>query len=144
MASLNKVQIIGNLGKDPEIRHTQSGDKIASFSVACSEKWNDKQTGEQKEKTEWVNCSVFGKLADVIEKYVFKGSKIYVEGKFKTRKWQDSSGADKYSTYVDVQNMIMLDSKKESANDAQSKNEGQYKNPNVPDMDWDNGDSIPF
>jgi len=144
MASLNKVQIIGNLGKDPEIRHTQSGDKIASFSVACLEKWNDKQTGEQKEKTEWVNCSVFGKLADVIEKYVFKGSKIYVEGKFKTRKWQDSSGADKYSTYVDVQNMIMLDSKKESANDAQSKNEGQYKNPDVPDADWDNGDSIPF
>jgi single-strand DNA-binding protein len=138
MASLNKVQIIGNLGKDPKIRHTQSGDKIASFSVACSEKWNDKQTGEQKEKTEWVNCSVFGKLADVIEKYVFKGSKIYVEGKFKTRKWQDASGNDKYSTYVDVQNMIMLDSKKESANNA------QYKNPDVPDMDWDNGDSIPF
>ncbi len=138
MASLNKVQIIGNLGKDPEIRHTQSGDKIASFSVACLEKWNDKQTGEQKEKTEWVNCSVFGKLADVIEKYVSKGSKIYVEGKFKTRKWQDSSGNDKYSTYVDVQNMIMLDSKKQSENNA------QYKNPDVPDMDWDNGDSIPF
>ena len=68
MSSLNKVQIIGNLGKDPEIRQTQSGDKIASFSVACGEKWKDKSTGETKEKTEWINCSAFGKLAEIIEK----------------------------------------------------------------------------
>jgi len=137
MSSLNKVQIIGNLGKEPEIRHTQSGDIIASFSVACGEKWKDKTTGETKEKTEWINCSVFGKLAEIIEKYVFKGSKVYLEGKYKTRTW-DKDGTTQYTTYVDVQNMIMLDSKKQSANNA------QYKNPDVPDMDWDNGDSIPF
>jgi len=138
MSSLNKVQIIGNLGKDPEIRHSQSGDKIASFSIACGETWKDKQTGEKKEKTEWINCSCFGKLAEIIEKYVFKGSKVYLEGKYKTRTW-DKDGTTQYTTYVDVKNMIMLDGKPE-----QSANNAQYKNPDVPDADWDNRDFIPF
>lgn len=111
---LNQVNLIGNLGADPEIRSFQNGDKVANMRLACSEKWKDRNTGERKEKTEWVSITVFGPLVNVIEQYVKKGSKLYVSGKLQTRKWQDQSGADRYSTEVVLQGpsatLVMLDS----------------------------------
>jgi single-strand DNA-binding protein len=102
--SVNKVILLGNLGADPEIRSTQSGQKIANMRIATSESWRDKATGERKEKTEWHRIVVFNEnLVRVIENYVKKGSKIYVEGQLQTRKWQDQSGADRYSTEVVLQ-----------------------------------------
>lgn len=103
MSGINKATIIGNLGKDPEIRYTQAGAAVASFSVAVSEKWKDKNTGQQQEKTEWINITVFGKMAEHVGKYLHKGSKVYVEGKITTQKWQDNEGKDRYSTSVVVQ-----------------------------------------
>ena len=101
--SVNKVILIGNLGADPEIRQFQDGNKVANLRLACSETWKDKNTGEKKEHTEWISVDVFGPLAGVCEKYMTSGQKVYVEGKFKTRKWQDQSGNDRYSTSVVVQ-----------------------------------------
>ncbi len=102
--SLNKVCLIGNVGKDPEIRHTQSGGKIANLTVATSETWKDKQSGEKKEKTEWHRVVVFDeRLADIIERYVTKGTKLYLEGALQTRKWTDNQGVDKYTTEVVLQ-----------------------------------------
>ena len=99
--SINKVILVGNLGKDPEVRNTQDGAKIASFSIATSETWKDKASGERKEKTEWHRIVVFNpNLAEICEKYLHKGSKIYIEGQLQTRKWQDQSGAEKYTTEV--------------------------------------------
>lgn len=98
--SLNQCQFIGNLGRDPEVRTTQNGDKIANLRLAVSETWKDKQTGERKEKTEWVSVVIWGPLAGIADQYLRKGSKVYVSGKMETRKWQDQSGADRYSTEV--------------------------------------------
>ena len=104
MSSVNKVILLGNLGKDPDIRSMQSGKKMASFSIATSKRWKDKNTQEQKEKTSWHNIVVFNEgLVDVIEKYVKKGSKIYVEGELSTRKYQDKEGNDRYTTEVVLQ-----------------------------------------
>ncbi|ATW04017.1 single-stranded DNA-binding protein [Sphingorhabdus sp. YGSMI21] len=113
---INKVIIVGNLGKDPEVRTFANGGKVCNFSVATSESWKDKQTGERKEKTEWHNISIYNEgLAGVAEKYLRKGSKVYLEGKLQTRKWQDQSGNDRYSTDVVLQGfdakMEMLDSR---------------------------------
>lgn len=102
MSSLNKVQLIGRLGKDPEIRTLNSGDRVATLRIATSERWKDKQSGEQKEHTEWHSVSVFGGVVKVIEDYVSKGDNIYIEGQLTTRKWQDQSGQDRYSTEVKV------------------------------------------
>jgi single-strand DNA-binding protein len=112
--SVNKVTLIGNLGRDPEVRFSQSGDKIANISIATSETWNDKASGERKEKTEWHRVVIFNKfLADVAEKYLKKGSKVYVEGALQTRKWTDNAGAEKYTTEVVLGNfkgeLTMLD-----------------------------------
>lgn len=99
--SVNKVIIVGNLGRDPEIRSMQSGSKIATLSVATSESWKDKQTGERKERTEWHRVSIMNaNLAEIAERYLKKGSKVYVEGQLKTRKWTDQSGQEKYSTEI--------------------------------------------
>ena len=111
--SVNKVILLGNLGRDPEIRSMQSGKKMASFSIATSKRWKDRSTQEQKESTSWHNIVVFNEgLVDVIEKYVKKGSKIYVEGELSTRKYQDKDGNDKYTTEVILQgynsNLTML------------------------------------
>jgi len=101
MSSVNKVILIGNIGRDPEIRSTQGGTRLANLSLATSESWKDKQTGEKREKTEWHRIVVWNEpLVDVIEKYVSKGSKIYIEGQLETRKWQDQSGEDRYTTEV--------------------------------------------
>jgi len=99
--SINKVILVGNVGKDPEIRHSADGSKIANLSLATSEIWKDKTTGERKDRTEWHRVVVFNdRLSDVIEKYVKKGSKLYLEGQLQTRKWTDNSGQDRYSTEV--------------------------------------------
>ena len=114
--SVNKVILLGNLGRDPEIRSMQSGKKMASFSIATSKRWKDRNTQEQKENTSWHNIVVFNEgLVDVIEKYIKKGSKIYVEGELSTRKYQDKDGNDKYTTEVVLQGynstLTMLDSR---------------------------------
>ena len=124
--SVNKTILLGNLGRDPEIRSMQSGSKMAAFSIATSKRWKDKATQEQKEKTSWHNIVVFGDgLVDIVEKYVKKGSKIYVEGELQTRKWQDQDGNDKYTTEVILQgyncNLTLLDSR----NNSMSSNENQ-------------------
>ena len=99
--SVNKVILVGNVGKDPEVRNTQDGTKIVSFSLATSERWNDRASGERKEKTEWHRVVVFNdNIGGVVEKYVRKGSSVYVEGQLQTRKWTDQSGVEKYSTEV--------------------------------------------
>jgi len=112
---INKVTIIGNLGKEPEVKQTSNGGNVARFSVACSESWTDKNTNEKKTATEWIPVTLFGKLADIASQYLHKGSKVYVEGKFKTQKWTDKNGQDRYSTYVEVSGfngiLKMLDSK---------------------------------
>jgi len=114
--SVNKVILVGNLGKDPEVRRMTSGDPVVNLSVATSESWRDKASGERKEKTEWHRVVIFNKnLAEVAEKYLRKGSKVYVEGQLQTRKWTDKDGAEKYSTEVVLQNfrgeLTMLDGK---------------------------------
>lgn len=113
MSGINKVILIGNNGKDPEIRYTPEGKAIANLNVATSESWKDKQSGEKKEKTEWHRVVIFGKLAEIAGEYVRKGSKIYLEGKLQTRKWTDNSGQDRYTTEIVVDGfsgvMQMLD-----------------------------------
>jgi single-strand DNA-binding protein len=99
---VNKAIILGNIGRDPEIRSTQGGERIATLSVATSESWRDKASGEKKEKTEWHRISVWGPVVDVIEKYVNKGDRIYIEGKIETRKWTDQQGQERYSTEIVV------------------------------------------
>ena len=115
MAGVNKVIILGNLGKDPEVRFMPSGGAVANLTVATSESWKDKQTGEQKEKAEWHKVAIFGKLAEIAGEYLKKGSKVYLEGSLQTRKWQNQQGQDQYTTEVVVQGfngvMQMLDGK---------------------------------
>jgi single-strand DNA-binding protein len=118
--SVNKVILVGNLGKDPEVRTFQNGGKVCNFSIATSENWKDKSTGERQEKTQWHNIAVFSEpLANIAEQYLKKGSKVYVEGQLETRKWQDQSGNDRYSTEVVLKGynatMTMLDSRADSA-----------------------------
>jgi single-strand DNA-binding protein len=121
--SVNKVILVGNLGKDPEIRRTQDGRPVANLSVATSESWRDKATGERKEKTEWHRVVIFNEgLCRVAEQYLKKGSKVYLEGQLQTRKWQDKDGNDKYSTEVVLQNfnsnLTMLDTRGAGGADA--------------------------
>ena len=111
MASVNKVIIVGNLGRDPEIKTFPSGDKVANVTIATTDRWKDKQTGEMKEATEWHRVVFNGKLADVVGQYLRKGSQVYVEGSLKTRKWTDQSGVEKYSTEIRADQMQMLGSK---------------------------------
>lgn len=116
MASLNKVHLIGNLGRDPECRTFQNGGKVCNLNIATSETWKDKNTGERRERTEWHSVAIFQEgLVRVAEQYLRKGSKVYIEGKLQTRKWQDQSGQDRYSTEVVLQGydgkLVMLDGK---------------------------------
>ena len=146
MSSLNKVTLIGNLGKDPEIRTTGDGKEIANFSIATRETWKDKTTGEKKDKTEWHRVVCFNEgLTRVIKSYVKKGSKIYVEGQLQTRKWTNQEGQEVYTTEVILQNynsrLVMLDSKGENApqgaNNANVVNKPEFKNEEL-------DDEIPF
>ena len=116
--SVNKVILVGNLGKDPESRSFANGGKVVSFSVATSENWKDKGSGERKEKTEWHNVSIFSEgLAGIAERYLKKGSKVYLEGQLETRKWQDQSGNDRYTTDVVLRqfnsSLVLLDARGE-------------------------------
>jgi single-strand DNA-binding protein len=108
---LNLCQFIGRAGKDPEVRYTSGGDAVCNFSIAASQSWKDKTTGEKKEKTEWVNCSAFGKLAEIVGEYVKKGKQVYVAGRMETRKWQDKDGADRYTTEIRVDQLQLLGGK---------------------------------
>jgi single-strand DNA-binding protein len=122
MAGVNKVIVLGNLGKDPEVKFMPSGSAVANLTVATSETWKDKQTGEAKEKTEWHRVAIFGKLAEIAGEYLKKGSKVYLEGSLQTRKWQNKEGQDQYTTEVVVQGfngvMQMLDGKPQGAQQA--------------------------
>lgn len=111
MASLNKVQIIGNLGRDPETRYMPSGDAMTSITVATTENWKDKSTGEKKEATEWHRITFFGKLAEIAGQYLKKGSQVYVEGSLRTRKYTDKDGVEKYATDIKADTMQMLGSR---------------------------------
>jgi single-strand DNA-binding protein len=141
--SVNKVIIVGRLGKDPEVRATQDGREIANLSVATSESWKDKSSGERREKTEWHRVSIFNEsLVKVAKSYLKKGSQVYIEGQLCTRKWTDQNGVEKYTTEIVLQNfngvLTMLDSKKE---DAPSQHEQQKQNGYAPaDLD----DDIPY
>lgn len=154
MSDLNQVTVTGRLGADPEIRRTQGGKAIANMRVACSETWRDATSGERKEKTEWVSVVCFSEgLCKIIEQYIKKGSRVLVQGKMQTRKWQDQSGNDRYSTEVVLQGfdakLIMLDSatgERQSASNDKPQRERADSYGNQPanfssDMD---GDEIPF
>ena len=116
MKGLNKVFVIGNLGKDPETRFTSAGKAICNFSIAVAEQWKDK-SGEKQEKTEWIQIAAFGKLADICEEYLKKGSRVHVEGKLQTNKWADRQNVTHYTTQVVISEMIMLGTKEEREDD---------------------------
>lgn len=105
---INKVILVGNLGKDPEIKYTASGGAIANLTIATADSWNDKQTGEKVEKTEWHRVVAFQRLAEIMGEYLKKGSQVYIEGKLQTRKWQDQNGQDRYTTEIVANEMQML------------------------------------
>ena len=118
MPGINKVIIVGNLGQDPEVKFMPSGGAVTNFTVATSEKWKDKQTGEQKEVTEWHRIVMYQRLAEIAGEYLKKGSKVYLEGRLKTRKWQNQQGADQYTTEIIVNDMQMLDSRQQGQSQA--------------------------
>lgn len=108
---MNRAILLGNLGRDPEMRSLSDGSAVANLSLATSERWKDKNTGERREKTEWHRVVAFGRLAEIMSQYLRKGSKVLIEGKITTRKWQDQSGVDKYTTEIVAEKMEMIDSK---------------------------------
>jgi single-strand DNA-binding protein len=112
---VNKAILVGTLGKDPEQRYMPNGNAVCNISVATSEQWKDKQTGEKQERTEWHRVSMFGKLAEIAAEYLRKGSQVYLEGKIQTRKWQDKEGKDRYSTEIVADQMQMLGGKRDSS-----------------------------
>lgn len=159
---LNQCNFIGRLGQDPEMKYAPSGTAFCNLSIGCTEKWKDKQTQEQKERTEWVRAIASGRLAEVCGEYLRKGGLVYVSGKMQTRKWQDQNGQDRYSTEIRISEMKMLGGKsdnqqqgayQQSQQQPQQQNNGGYQQPqpqpqqsapqyNEPPMDFD--DEIPF
>lgn len=150
---INKCEFIGRLGQDPEMKYAPSGACFCNFTVACGEKWKDKSTGEPREHTEWVRCVASNKLAEVCAEYLRKGSLVFVSGKMNTRKWQDQSGNDRYSTEIRINEMKMLDSKPQGQQAAPKQApQQQVRQPaqqqraqptyNEPPMDF--SDDIPF
>ena len=142
---VNKVILVGNLGQKPEMRYTQTNTAVATLSIATSESWKDKDSGELREKTEWHRVVFFGKLAEIAEQYLDKGSQLYVEGKLQTRKWQDQAGNDRYTTEVLGQELTMLDSRGDSSGSSfENKNSGMSEE----NVNQDNGEfseeDIPF
>lgn len=144
MASVNKAILVGNLGKDPEIKTLNNGDRVAHLSVATSEAWRDKQTGERRERTEWHRVVIFNEpIVRVAEQYLSKGSKVYLEGRMETRKWQDQSGADRYVTEIVMRafgsQLVLLGGRDEGGGQRAAANSGGGR-ANVPADD----DEIPF
>lgn len=147
--SVNKVILVGNLGKDPEVRKTQDGKSIVNLSVATSDTWRDKNTGERREKTEWHRVVIFNEgLARVAEQYLKKGAKVYVEGQLQTRKWTDQSGAEKYTTEVVLQNfnsaLTMLDGRREGGGSVEYSGAGGREGASGGGQSYDLDDEIPF
>jgi single-strand DNA-binding protein len=144
MSGINKVILIGNLGAKPELKYSSSNAAITNLSVATSESWTDKNTGQKQEKTEWHRVSVFGKLAEVISNYCDKGSKVYIEGKLQTRKWQDKNGTDRYTTEIIVSGFNSIIQMLDSVN----KDEIVGQDPVTPiepvAVDSEFNDTIPF
>ena len=148
---VNKVILVGNLGRDPEIKYTASGTAIANITVATSESWNDKQTNERVDKTEWHRVVAFQRLAEIMGEYLKKGSQVYIEGKLQTRKWQDQNGQDRYSTEVVANDMQMLGSRGGETGNRPPQETGFRSNPpaqkapaqSSPDNDFAD-DDIPF
>lgn len=150
MKSLNKVTLIGNLGQDPEVKYMQSGDAVASFSLATSESWKDKASGEPVEKTEWHRCVAWRKLAEIIGQYAKKGQKLFVEGKLQGRKYTDKDGVERQITEIQVNDVILLSAKGEGGEQTpRSGKPPQYGGgrgpaaPSQPQSDWD-GEELPF
>ena len=145
---VNKVILIGNVGNDPEVRYMPNGNAVANLSLATSESWKDKQTGQQQERTEWHNLVFFNRIGEIAGEYLRKGSKIYVEGQLRTNKWQDTEGKDRYKTEIVVNDMQMLDSKGDSQQQGTSHQKPQQQAPvasNVQTAAVDEfDDDIPF
>lgn len=145
---VNKVIIIGNLGKDPEVKYMPNGNAVANITVATSESWKDKNTGENVDKTEWHRVVAFRRLAEIMGEYLKKGSKVYIEGKLQTRKWQDKNGADHYTTEVIANEMQMLDSRGGAAGSAPSQQQSRPAQSApaqaAPPINNDFDDDIPF
>lgn len=129
---INKAILIGNLGGDPEVRYMPSGGAVANVTLATSEAWKDKQTGEQHDRTEWHRVVFFNRLAEIAGEFLRKGSKIYVEGRIQTRKWQDKNGQDRYTTEIIANEMQMLDSRGGSGNHASSEQGSSHQSSNQP------------
>lgn len=143
MSGVNKAILIGRLGKDPEVGTIPNTDTtVASFSIATSDKWKDKQTGEQKEKTVWHNVKAYGRLAEIIRDYVNKGSQVYIDGSMENDKYQDKDGKDKYFSYVKARQMQMLDSKGSGGGNSEAKDPSSYA-PAAQEEPFTN-DDIPF
>jgi single-strand DNA-binding protein len=141
---VNKVILVGNLGQDPEVRYMPNGNAVANVSIATSETWKDKSSGEQQERTEWHRVVFFRRLAEIVGEYLKKGSKIYVEGRLQTRKWQDKNGQDRYTTEIVADQMQMLDSR--GGGSADFDNRGAAPSNSAPPPPQDEGfdDDIPF
>ena len=147
--SLNKVLLIGILGNDPEIKQMQNGKSVARLSVATSESWKDKNTGEKKEKTEWHRVVIFNEgLVGVVQKYLKKGAQVYIEGQLNTNKYTDSNGQEKYSTQIVLQgyssSLTMLDGKNSSSGDSKKLESSQLPSDDMPDISQDPDDKVPF
>lgn len=140
MAGVNKVILIGNLGKDPEVRHLESGAVVANFPIATSETYKDRKTGEKITQTEWHNIVIWRGLAEVAEKYLKKGNSVYIEGKLRTRSWDDKEGNKRYTTEVIADTMTMLGSKPNSDNS----NSGNASEPDVSPFEDDSSGDLPF
>lgn len=140
---VNKVILVGNLGNDPETRFMPSGSAVTNITVATSESWKDKQTGQQQERTEWHKVAFFGKLAEIAGEYLKKGSKVYIEGSLRTRKWQGQDGQDRYTTEIVASEMQMLDSRGGGQSEAKPVQQAaQQPQQSAPADDFD--DDIPF
>lgn len=148
MASVNKVIIVGHLGKDVDLRFTAAGDAIANLSVATSESWKDKESGQKKEVTEWHRCSCFGKLAEICGQYLKKGAQVYIEGSLRTRKWTDKDGQERYTTEIKCDQMKMLGSRPDGQRNTDTGSDEGYAPPPTKDKPKpsfdDLGDDIPF
>ncbi len=135
MASLNKTLLIGNLGKDPEVRYTANGGAVATINVATTETWKNKQTGEKQERTEWHRVVLFNRLGEIAGEYLKKGSQVYIEGKIQTRKWQDQNGQDRFTTEIVADEMKMLGGRSAG----QSTNDMPASDSSVPQPSYDGG-----
>ena len=141
---VNKVILIGNLGQDPEVKYMPNGNAVANVTIATSESWKDKNTGEQIDKTEWHRVVFFRRLAEIVGEYLKKGSKIYIEGKLQTRKWQDKNGVDHWTTEIIANEMQMLDSRGTGAPAQQRPNQESQQAASAPPVNDDFDDDIPF